>query len=329
MTLSAQPSAPAPRCTDPAFVAAAGARFATLVFAHPLLAATPACELGAFFALGQFLLLRGAQSSIARKDAERALRVRATPQPGQALEALELQGLVSFLEGGLVSLPLLTQALAEVSAESVPSSPKRVVPKKRELVVDGVTRVDMGLADTSAVVARVLLEGGIVAEITQAYVDEQQALFPKVDVLGKFRYAASWAEANPSRRKTAGGIKRYLNGWLLRDVERSDVRNAVMAADNSRQGFGNGGNYAMPTAAPTAAPAPCAATPEAAEDDFGLGDLLEAPRAAPNVTPNATPNVTPNAVSKLAPVPQAAAPGSLTERLRQQMARRKASEGTH
>lgn len=41
--------------------------------------------------------------------------------------------------------------------------------------------------------------------------------FPGLDVLATCRAARSWASANPDKRKTAGGMPRFLAGWLLRE----------------------------------------------------------------------------------------------------------------
>ena len=52
--------------------------------------------------------------------------------------------------------------------------------------------------------------------ITQAQIERWATLFPGVDVIGQVRAAVAWAEANPTKRKTASGIPRYITGWLTR-----------------------------------------------------------------------------------------------------------------
>jgi len=43
-----------------------------------------------------------------------------------------------------------------------------------------------------------------------------QRAFPAVDVHQELAAMESWLDANPSRRKTKGGIKRFINSWLSR-----------------------------------------------------------------------------------------------------------------
>lgn len=45
---------------------------------------------------------------------------------------------------------------------------------------------------------------------------EYQAAFPGLDILGQLRRARQWLLDNPSRRKTAGGMPRFLGSWLGR-----------------------------------------------------------------------------------------------------------------
>jgi hypothetical protein len=55
--------------------------------------------------------------------------------------------------------------------------------------------------------------------LSRDQVDRFRELFPTVDVLAECRKALAWVEADPKRRKTAGGYPRYLTGWLNRTAE--------------------------------------------------------------------------------------------------------------
>ena len=44
--------------------------------------------------------------------------------------------------------------------------------------------------------------------------------FPKIDVYQELSAMESWCDANPSKRKTAKGIKRFVNAWLTRAQDR-------------------------------------------------------------------------------------------------------------
>ena len=45
-------------------------------------------------------------------------------------------------------------------------------------------------------------------------------LYPNVDVLQQLRNMAGWCDANPARRKTRGGIKRFITAWLAREQDK-------------------------------------------------------------------------------------------------------------
>ena len=38
--------------------------------------------------------------------------------------------------------------------------------------------------------------------------------YPEVNLLGEYRKAVAWLAANPSKRKTSRGMKRFLNHWM-------------------------------------------------------------------------------------------------------------------
>lgn len=44
--------------------------------------------------------------------------------------------------------------------------------------------------------------------------------YPAVDVAQELRAMESWCDANPTKRKTKAGIKRFVNSWLARAQDR-------------------------------------------------------------------------------------------------------------
>jgi hypothetical protein len=52
-------------------------------------------------------------------------------------------------------------------------------------------------------------------------VNEWRALFPAVNVLQELRNMRAWADANPTRRKTRGGAKRFIVRWLSKEQNNS------------------------------------------------------------------------------------------------------------
>lgn len=59
--------------------------------------------------------------------------------------------------------------------------------------------------------------------LTRSQIAEWQAAYPGIDVETECRRALAWLAANPSRRKTARGMPRFLLGWLSRSVDRPRV----------------------------------------------------------------------------------------------------------
>jgi len=56
--------------------------------------------------------------------------------------------------------------------------------------------------------------------ITEPQVVEWEGLYPAVDVRQELREMRGWLDANPARRKTAKGIKRFITNWLGKEQDR-------------------------------------------------------------------------------------------------------------
>ncbi len=63
-------------------------------------------------------------------------------------------------------------------------------------------------------------------------VSRWQQAFPGVDVRAALLRARAWVDADPKRRKTARGMKRYLTTWLGRDQDRGTYRNSLAVRNN-------------------------------------------------------------------------------------------------
>ena len=71
--------------------------------------------------------------------------------------------------------------------------------------------------------------------IRQGFVDEFLADFPGVDVVEQFRAAFRWVKANPERRKTARGMRKFLHGWIERSLSRPGGPQGVGTTGPPRQ----------------------------------------------------------------------------------------------
>ena len=71
--------------------------------------------------------------------------------------------------------------------------------------------------DTSPTVAELVLRDGTLYEVTANQVARWETVYPDVLVMDTLREMATWLEANERRRKTRGGILRFINGWMNRE----------------------------------------------------------------------------------------------------------------
>lgn len=68
------------------------------------------------------------------------------------------------------------------------------------------------------------LENGSLWEMTEDQSAMLTAKFPRLDVAQECRHAAAWLEANPTRRKTARGMMRFLVSWMIREMRHVAAR---------------------------------------------------------------------------------------------------------
>lgn len=52
-------------------------------------------------------------------------------------------------------------------------------------------------------------------------IDRYSELYPAVDVIQEFRKMIGWLDANPTKRKTKSGVKRFINSWLSKAQDTS------------------------------------------------------------------------------------------------------------
>jgi len=64
------------------------------------------------------------------------------------------------------------------------------------------------------------LNDGTEYPILQADVDQWAGLYPAVDVMQELRAMRGWLDANPTKRKTKAGVRRFINSWLSREQDK-------------------------------------------------------------------------------------------------------------
>ena len=92
-------------------------------------------------------------------------------------------------------------------AETTPALPKAPKAPKNE-------------KPSSPVVISILLNDKTEYQITEDDVAAWKELYQAVDVMQELRKMKGWADANPSKRKTRNGIKRFINGWLSKEQDK-------------------------------------------------------------------------------------------------------------
>jgi hypothetical protein len=65
-----------------------------------------------------------------------------------------------------------------------------------------------------------ILNTGEEWEPDDADIIQWQKTFPACDIFQELRKMESWLDANPKKRKTKAGIKRFINSWLSRAQDR-------------------------------------------------------------------------------------------------------------
>ena len=92
---------------------------------------------------------------------------------------------------------------------------------------------------SSPVVISILLNDKTEYPVTEVDVVGWQELYPAVDVMQELRKMKGWADANPSKRKTKSGIKRFINAWLAKEQDR--YHGPAVSQPQPYQGRGNTG----------------------------------------------------------------------------------------
>lgn len=79
-----------------------------------------------------------------------------------------------------------------------------------------------------------LLNTGETYEADEADIIAWQKVYPAIDVYQELNAMESWLDANPTRRKTKRGIKRFINSWLARAQDKGGSPQAKAKNKSSR-----------------------------------------------------------------------------------------------
>lgn len=73
------------------------------------------------------------------------------------------------------------------------------------------------MVEPEAPVEKLLLNDGTTWRPTVSLYEEYKRLYPAVDVDQEFRNMCGWCNSNATKRKTRGGIKRFVTNWLSKE----------------------------------------------------------------------------------------------------------------
>lgn len=70
-------------------------------------------------------------------------------------------------------------------------------------------------------------------DITQENLNTFAECYPAVDIMQELRKMKAWLESNPTKRKTKGGMMRFVNNWLAREQDRGASQNMISQQQNT------------------------------------------------------------------------------------------------
>ena len=108
-----------------------------------------------------------------------------------------------------------------------PLEKRREETEKRQRREDSCTETKPRLATEPPLVT--FSTDGTVKEfhVTQSMIDKFDVAYPALDILSEIQRAKSWVDSNPSRKKTANGMPKFLNSWLGRAQDGMGTRKAT------------------------------------------------------------------------------------------------------
>lgn len=83
-------------------------------------------------------------------------------------------------------------------------------------------------------VITMLLNNGDTYEVDQADIIQWEKTYPAINVYQELNAMESWLDANPTRRKTPKGIKRFINSWLARAQDKGGSPTVRAKTDSIR-----------------------------------------------------------------------------------------------
>ncbi len=110
---------------------------------------------------------------------------------------------------------------------------ERDTEKEKDTTVDSAEPVPGSAPPTAPAVISLPLNDSTEYGVTQAEIDKYSSLYPAVNILQELRDMVGWLDANPGRRKTRKGVKRFINNWLSTEQDRG----GTLRGSSNRPGY--------------------------------------------------------------------------------------------
>ena len=126
-------------------------------------------------------------------------------------------------DGEIVNDEILSGKFPQISANrrKLPKNAEksRLKPSRNQVEVEVEEETNIYCTEVSEnpsvpPVISIPLNDGSEYGVTQEDVDKYSTLYPAVDVMQELRGMVGWSDANPTRKKTKAGIKKFINAWL-------------------------------------------------------------------------------------------------------------------
>ena len=133
------------------------------------------------------------------------------------------------LENGIYNICI--QSVSQVDTECIQTGYNMDTQISQELVKKSQDKLSIDtyctepIIDSAPPVIELTLNDKSSYPIYQLDIDQWQSLYPAINVLQQLRAMSGWLDANPTRRKTRKGIRRFINSWLAREQDKGGAKN--------------------------------------------------------------------------------------------------------
>ena len=143
-------------------------------------------------------------------------------------EAADVGGSIPKNEISSEEMPIYSEEMAISSEESTQSKSKR---KSKSETLNSLS--ESNEAECPEIFIRMALKDGTYYDVPKKSLSRYRELYRRIDIESELRKMCGWLEGNPSRRKTKGGMPRFIHSWFARASEGAEAKQK--ASQNQKQ----------------------------------------------------------------------------------------------